>query len=556
MPRSLVGCVPAIAMLMIACGGGGAAPPAVASVSLTASRTGPLASLGDTVQLAAVALDAKGVAIAGVGVALTSSNPAVATVTQEGLVTAIANGTTTIHASAGTKEATLDVAVTQVAAQVLVTPSSIRVPPGETPLFHAAGIDARGNAVAGAPAPVWTTNNPAIASLGADGRAAVSSSAANGSMVSAVATIGSLSSSAGGQMTIDSAAVYVETIVVIASGSTSLSSLSQTLQLAATASNPRLGDVTSQVSFAWSTNSSAVASASTSGLVTALGNGSATISATSNGVNGILIVKVAQIVATVTVATADGAPAPTLASLGDMLQLAAAAFDAGGSRVAGASFAWSSDAPVVATVDGVGLVTAKGNGTAHLVGKATSNQVANPSPGFSVVVQQAVAAVSVAPVSATIPRCATAQYAATAKDARGNLVTNAPTWRSSNTAIATVDANGLARGVAVGGPVPITATTGGVSGTGQLTVDSSPIRVSWSSAQTTLDVTICAGQSIVWHNADTNLLHTASAYSGGPPNTGDIQPGTDSVPQLFGAAGSPYSYHCLYHQHSGTVRVQ
>ena len=56
---------------------------------------------------------------------------------------------------------------------------------------------------------------PAIASIGADGRAAVSSSAANGSMVSAVA--------------------------------------------AATASNPRLGDVTSQVSFAWSTNSSAVA---------------------------------------------------------------------------------------------------------------------------------------------------------------------------------------------------------------------------------------------------------------------------------------------------------
>ena len=80
-------------MFLPACGGGDAVRPAVASVSLTASRTGPLTSLGDTMQLTAVPLDAKGVAIAGVAVALTSSNPAVATVTPGGLVTAIANGT-------------------------------------------------------------------------------------------------------------------------------------------------------------------------------------------------------------------------------------------------------------------------------------------------------------------------------------------------------------------------------------------------------------------------------------------------------------------------------
>jgi uncharacterized protein YjdB len=261
---------------------------------------------------------------------------------------------------------------------------------------------------------------------------------------------------------------------------------------------------------------------------------------------------VAQVVATVTVATANGAPAPTLASLGDTLQLAATALDAGSSAVAGTTFAWSSDAPLVATVDGFGLVTARGNGTAHVVAKATSNQVANAAPGFSVAVQQAVASVSVTPSSATIPRCTTIQFAATAKDARGNP---APvTWSSSNTAFATIDANGLARGVAVGGPVTITATAGGTSGTAQLTVDSSAIRVNWSTAQTKLDVTICAGQSVIWHNTDTNLVHTATG-SGGLPNTGDIQPSTDSTPQTFPTAGS-YSYRCLWHQHSGTVTVQ
>jgi uncharacterized protein YjdB len=553
MPRSLVGCVPAIAMLVLACGGSGAARPAVASVSLTASGTGPLTSLGDTIQLTAVALDANKVAIPGVAVAFTSSNTAAATVTQGGLVTAIANGTTTIHAAAEGKEATLDVVVSQVATRVLVTPSAIRVPPSETPLFRAAALDARGNVVAGAPAPVWTTTDLTIARIGADGRATVSPTATNGKTVSAIATIGSLSSSTGGQMIIDSAATYVETIVVSTSGSTSLASLNQTVQLSATASNPRQGNVTNLVTFAWSTNAAAVASVSASGLVTALGNGSATISATSNGVSGTLPVTVAQIVATVTVATASGAPAPTLASLGDTLQLAATAFDAGSSPVAGMTFAWSSDAPLIATVGGDGLVTAKGNGTAHVVAKATSNQVANPAPGFSVVVQQAVAAVSVTPSSATIPRCTTIQFAAMAKDARGNP---APvTWSSSNTAIATVDANGLARGAAVGGSVAITATAGGASGMAQLTVGSSPIRLNWSTAQTRLDVTICAGQSVIWHNGDTSDVHYASGSNGGRPNTGVIMPGADSPPQLFPTAGS-YLYTCLYHPHSGTVTVQ
>jgi plastocyanin len=136
-------------------------------------------------------------------------------------------------------------------------------------------------------------------------------------------------------------------------------------------------------------------------------------------------------------------------------------------------------------------------------------------------------------------------------------VTNAPspTWLSSNTGIATVDANGLARGVVAGGPVTITATIGGVSRTAQLTVDSSPIRLNWSSAQTTLNATICAGQSIVWHNADTNAVHYAIGSNSGRPNTGVIQPGADSPPQPFAAAGS-YPYSCPYHPHSGTVTVQ
>jgi len=535
---------------MTACGDEGSA---VASIAITSPTSGPLASLGDTLQLTASALDEKGAPIAGVAISFSSTNPAVATVTQFGLVTAVANGTATIHAVAQGKQAAHDVAVAQVVAQVLVTPASIRVPPGETPLFHAVAADARGHPVAGQPLPVWTTTDGALATIAQDGRAAVSASAAPGSTASARATVSGIASTSGGLMTIDPAAVYVESIA-LAAPRMIFASLHETAQFSASASNPRQGDVTAQVAFTWTSDAPAVAGVSSSGLVAAVGNGTAAISATSNGVSGAVPVSVAQVVVSVSVATATGAPA-SLASLGETLQLAATAVDAGGSPVAGAAFAWRTDSAAVATVNAAGLLTATGNGTVNVV--ATSNQVSNPAPGFSVAVHQVIASVSVTPATMTIPRCTTIQYTAVQKDARGNAVASAPppAWSSSNPAIVSIDANGIARGAAVGGPATITARGGSASGTARLTVDASPVRVAWGTGQGTVNVSICAGQSVIWHNTDTNVTHTATGSNGRPPNTGSIQPLADSAPQLFDLAGS-YPYTCIADlQHSGTVTV-
>src|SRR5713101_6654578 len=192
---------PFAVLVLLACGGGGPSRPPVASVSLTPSAPAPLTSLGDTVLLTAVALDASGAPIPGVGIAFSTSDATVATVTQGGLVTAVANGDATIHGSAEGKEATVAISVAQAVAQVIVTPSALRVPPGEIPLFHASALDARNHPVAGAPAPVWTTSAPAVATIGADGRAAVSASAASGDTATAIATVGALSSTSGGVMT-------------------------------------------------------------------------------------------------------------------------------------------------------------------------------------------------------------------------------------------------------------------------------------------------------------------------------------------------------------------
>jgi hypothetical protein len=543
--------------LALACGGsGGPSRPPVASVSLTGSASGPLTSIGDTLQLTAVPRDATGAAIPGVPISFTSSSAAAATVTQGGLVTAAANGTTTIHASAEGKEATLDVTVAQVIAQVLVTPVSIRVPPNETPIFQASAVDARLHPVAGAPPPSWTTTDATLATIGTDGRASVSATAANGATVSAVATVGTVASASDGLMTIDSTATYVETIDVTTAGATTFSKLNDTSQFSATASNARLGDVTSSVAFTWSSSAPSIAGVSTTGLATSLANGNASIIATSNGVSGSLGVTIAQVPASVTVSASGGGSNASIASLGATASLVGTAFDSGGSAIPGATFTWTSDATSIATVSSSGVVTAVNNGTAHVT--AHTSQIA--SPAFTVNVQQVVAIVSVLPATVSIPRCTTQQFSATARDARGNAIASAPapTWTSASTTVATVNASsGLATTVSTGGPIAIRATFSNVTGSAQLSVNTARITVEWpgNAATKPLLITTCASQTIVWHNADPLYFHSAFGTTG-PPTTGEMQPGANSFPQSFPGPGS-YPFQCADHPNeTGTVIIE
>jgi hypothetical protein len=64
------------------------------------------------------------------------------------------------------------------------------------------------------------------------------------------------------------------------------------------------------------------------------------------------------------------------------------------------------------------------------------------------------------------------QYVATGvySDATTQDLSATATWMSGNDAVATVSATGLATGVTAGGPVTITATSAGISGTASLTV--------------------------------------------------------------------------------------
>ncbi len=142
-------------------------------------------------------------------------------------------------------------------------------------------------------------------------------------------------------------------LISVSPGTVTLTSIGATAQLSATGSGGGGATVT------WSSSNTLVASVGTTGLVTAVANGTASITASAGGAasSGSAVVTVAQAVASITV-TPD---AETILS-GQMIQLTAIVQDAGGTDVAPA-LSWTSSDEGVATVDSDGLVTGISDGS-------------------------------------------------------------------------------------------------------------------------------------------------------------------------------------------------
>jgi len=242
------------------------------------------------------------------------------------------------------------------------------------------------------------------------------------------------------------------TSIAVAPGAPSLTSLRQTQQLTATARDQKGKPMSGKV-FRWTSSNPAVATVSPTGLVTAVGDGNATISAASEGKTGTANISVARTAASVAVAPATA----TLEAVGTTQQLTATARDANNNPFPGAAFTWTSSDAAVATVSSSGLVTSAGNGTARIT--ATSS---GRSAVATVTVAQTTASLTLTPATSSISTAGgTAQLAAQAMDANGRPIAGKTfTWTSDATSIATVSGTGLATGVA-NGLAHITASADG-----------------------------------------------------------------------------------------------
>ena len=224
-----------------------------------------------------------------------------------------------------------------------------------------------------------------------------------------------------------------------------LTSKGATVSLTATVapSNAGCKDVT------WKSSNTAVATVSSTGVVTAVGNGTATITVTTASGS-----KTATCTVTVSIATTGvslNKTSATLNSAGQTVQLTATVSP---SDAANKSVTWKSSNTAVATVSSTGVVTAVGNGTATITVTTASG---SKSATCTVTVSIATTGVSLNKTSVTLDSVGeTVQLTATVSPS--NAANKSVTWKSSNTAVATVDANGLVKAVG-NGTTTITVTT-------------------------------------------------------------------------------------------------
>jgi parallel beta-helix repeat protein len=306
--------------------------------------------VGATTQLAATVRDSNGTVLTDRVVAWTTSNPDVATVSPSGEVTGVSAGSVVITATSEGKSATAAVTVSAVivpVSSVVITPATAGLYIGRTAQLTATAYDANYTVIAGRPLS-WSSSNSSVATVSPTG---VVSAVATGS-VTVTATVEGHTASASVNVT----PVPVSSVVV--SPATSTVIVGGAVQLTATPKDAN-GAVLAGRSVTWASSNSAVATVASSGLVTGVAAGSATVKATVEGRSASATVTVTP----VPVASVVVSPSTATISVAGTVQLRATPKDANGNTLTGRSIAWSSDNAAIATVSSSGVVTGVAAGT-------------------------------------------------------------------------------------------------------------------------------------------------------------------------------------------------
>ncbi|MXW66967.1 MAG: hypothetical protein F4Z72_08230 [Gemmatimonadales bacterium] len=352
----LVPLAPAFLACALACGGDRGTgppepppdPPRPTTVTVIPA-TSELSALRATVQLSADVRDQNGQVMSAT-VTWSSSNTPVATVSASGLVTADGNGTATITVTAGAVSGSATVTVAQRVSAVELAPDTGIVLPGTTLQLAAEAQDANGHAVDGSGF-AWASSDTTVAVV--DGAGLVTGIELGEVEVSAT------SSGATGRANLE-VVEPAPTEVAVSPDTAVFAALGDTLRPAAEVRD-QAGRPMPDETVMWTVSDSLVATVDAEGLVTALANGAATITATSEGASGGMAVEVMQVARSLTVT-----PSADTLLLGDSLRLSADARDANGHPVAGAPLDWSSGDPSVVTVVASGVLRGVGEGTAEI----------------------------------------------------------------------------------------------------------------------------------------------------------------------------------------------
>jgi uncharacterized protein YjdB len=405
----------------------------VAPISLTLPVNGSAPIVG-------TAFNCDGNTIRNKRINYSSSNTAVATVTDAGQVLAIAVGSATISAVADGKSASVQVTVTpEQAATVTVTPNTLTLRTGNTRQLSATARNSQNVVITGRTFR-WSSSNTSIASVDQTG------------LVIAL-TPGNVVITAETDQTVGQAAIQVTPVPI---GSCSLTPTSAkvttgqnasfTITLRDTATVPNVIPTQGRP-IVWTSDNEVVATVSTTGLVTTRRAGTAQIKASP--------VEYPAIDCRATVEAVDPRidrvtiqPRVSNLRLGIPRAFGAILLDSTNTQIPqGRVVVWSTNTPTIISLNQTGIVTPIALGTARLI--ATSEGVADTLT-FTVT-RVPVLSVTLSPLQTTIVEGQTAQFQARVTDSTGTEVTDRTIeWLVSDPTRASITQTGRVTALAPG----------------------------------------------------------------------------------------------------------
>jgi uncharacterized protein YjdB len=448
--------------------GCGSSSPSLASMSITPSPV--RLAVGGSSQLALTGTFSDGTRSPVTGAAWTSSAATVAAVNSSGVVTALSSGITTVTATYGGASASVTVTVASgpvVLESISVLPPGVPLRPGATAQLTVMGSYSDGSSLNVTSGSTFSTTSSAVATVSSGG---LVTAVANGTAtITATHTASGLVATS--TVTVSTSAPTLVSIAVSPSPLALVVPATGQLTVTGTYSDNTVVNLTSSCTFVSANNGAATVSAT--GLVTAVGNGTAIVTAThtASGLVGTATVNASLLPPTLTSITV--APATPTVAIGATQQLTVTGHYSDSSTVTlTTGLTYASSATGVATVSGSGLVTAVAAGSATITVTHTATSLTATS---SVTVPAAVTltSITVAPTAPSIAVGGTQQLTVTGhySDSSTATLTTGLTYASSATGFATVSASGLVTGVAAGSAtITVTHTATSLTATSSVTV--------------------------------------------------------------------------------------
>lgn len=362
------------------------------------------------------------------GVTFTSSHSTVATIDANGNVQAASAGTTTITATAADGKGaygTITIKVEDMATGVTLSPTSKELKVNETAQLAASVLPATANQgikFTSSDETVATVSETGLVTARKEGTAVITATAADGSEKSASCTI-----------KVGATAVDVPvTGITLDQPEITIEVLKDAKQLKATVepANATNKDVV------FSSSNTNVAVVSNTGLVTAINNGTATITVTSKENPSIMAKCLVKVGAPVLVTDVTVQPAELNLKTDGTYQLSVSVLPSNADE-RGVTFESSNTA--VATVSASGLITAKGPGTATIT--VTAKDSSGKKATCTVTVTQPVKGVTVSPSSVVIQKDNVQKL--TASVVPENATNKKLIYKSSNETVAVVSNDGI-----------------------------------------------------------------------------------------------------------------